>query len=49
MKREDILKMAHDIIENCAVESDNIEYKKSADVRSSILKTACAFCNIIII
>jgi len=45
MKREDIRKMAHDIIERCAVESDNIEYKKSADVKASILKTACAYCN----
>ena len=30
MKREDIRKMAHDIIESGAVESDYIEYKKSA-------------------
>ena len=45
MKREDIRKMAHDIIDRCAVESDNIEYKKSADVKAGILKTACAYCN----
>ena len=45
MKREDIRKMAHDIIEGGAVESDYIEYKRSAETRGSILKTACAFCN----
>ena len=45
MKREDIRKMAHDIIESGAVESDYIEYKRSAETRGSILKTACAFCN----
>lgn len=45
MKREDIRKMAPDIIESGAVESDYIEYKRSAETRSSILKTACAFCN----
>ena len=45
MKREDIQKMARDIIESGAVESDYIEYKRSAETRGSILKTACAFCN----
>lgn len=45
MKREDIRKMAHDIIESNAVESDYIEYKKSASGKGTILKTACAFCN----
>jgi len=45
MKREDIQKMARDIIESGAVESDYIEYKKSASGRDTILKTACAFCN----
>ena len=41
MKREDIQKMARDIIESGAVESDYIEYKKSASGRDTILKTAC--------
>ena len=45
MKREDVLKMAHDIIERRAVESDYIEYKRSADIKDGILKTACAFSN----
>ena len=45
MKREDILKMAHDVVEKRAVESDCIEYKRSADVKDGILKTACAYCN----
>ena len=45
MKREDILKMAHDVVEKRAVESDYIEYKRSADVKDGILKTACAYCN----
>ena len=45
MKREDILKMAHDVLDKRAVESDYIEYKRSADIRDGILKTACAFCN----
>ena len=30
MKKEDIQRMAHDIIDRCAVEDDHIEYKKSA-------------------
>lgn len=45
MKTEDILRMAHDIIEKCAVESDCIEYKKTASIKDTILKTACAFAN----
>ena len=47
MKIEDIRRMAHDIIDHCAVENDNIEYKKSAsdEVKDGILKTACAFAN----
>lgn len=47
MKKEDIQRMAHDIIDRCAVEDDHIEYKKSASdvVKDGILKTACAFAN----
>ena len=45
MKREDIQRMAHDIVEHCAVENDYIEYKKSASIKDKILKTACAFAN----
>ena len=45
MRTEDILRMAHDIIDRCAVESDYIEYKKSVSIKNSILKTACAFAN----
>ena len=47
MRTKDILRMAHDIIERCAVEDDHIEYKKvlSDVVKDSILKTACAFAN----
>ena len=45
MKREDIRRMAHDIIDRCAVEDDQIEYKKSTVNRGSIIKTACAYAN----
>ena len=47
MKKEDIQRMAHDIIDRCAVEDDHIEYKKSASdvVKDGILKTTCAFAN----
>ncbi|MBQ9064986.1 MAG: putative DNA binding domain-containing protein [Blautia sp.] len=47
MRRDDILRMAHDIVDRCAVESDCIEYKKSASdvVKDGILKTACAYAN----
>ena len=47
MKNEDIRRMVHDIIEQCSVENDNIEYKKSASdvVKGGILKTVCAFAN----
>ncbi len=45
MKHDDIKRMAHDILERRAVESDNIEYKKSAAIQDSILKTACAYAN----
>lgn len=47
MKENDIRKMAHDILDRCAVENDYIEYKKSLDknIKPKILKTACAFAN----
>lgn len=45
MKTTDIIRMAHDIIDRCAIENDNIEYKKSAEIKDGILKTACAFAN----
>ena len=47
MKTDDILRMAHDIVDRCAVEDDHIEYKKSAVdvVKDGILKTVCAFAN----
>ena len=47
MRTDDIIRMAHDIIDRCAVEDDHIEYKKSASdvVKDGILKTACAFAN----
>ncbi len=42
---ENILKMAHDIIEHCTVENDHIEYRKSITYKDGILKTACAYAN----
>ena len=45
MRTEDIQRMAHDIIDRCAVENDYIEYKKSTVSKDGILKTACAFAN----
>ena len=45
MKADDIIRMAHDIIERRAVENDYIEYKKSAAIKDGILKTACAYAN----
>ena len=47
METKEIIRMAHDIIDCCAVEDDHIEYKKSAlnVVKNGILKTACAFAN----
>lgn len=45
MKVSDIRKMAHDVLDRCAVEDDYIEYKKSATFRDTILKTACAYAN----
>lgn len=47
MKSDDIIRMAHDIVDRCAVENDYIEYKKSASdvIKNSILKTVCAYAN----
>lgn len=45
MTREEIKKYAHSIIEECRIESDTIEYKKSASFSDKILKTACAYAN----
>lgn len=45
MKLEDIKRLAHSSIERNAVESDTIEYKKSAAIKDRILKTACAYAN----
>lgn len=45
MNLNDIQKVAHDIIESGRIESDCIEYKKSADQKDKILKTICAFAN----
>jgi len=45
MRTDDIIKMAHDIIDRCAVENDYIEYKKSDVFKDSILKTVCAYAN----
>lgn len=47
MRLEDIRRMAHDILDKCAVENDYIEYKKSfaQPIRVKILKTICAYAN----
>ena len=45
MRIENIKRMAHDIIDRCAVENDYIEYKKSAEFKDRILKTICAYAN----
>lgn len=45
MRNEDILRMAHDIIDRRAVEDDHTEYKKSTVSKDGILKTACAYAN----
>ena len=45
MKIVDIRRMAHDIVDRCAVENDYIEYKKSASIKDGILKTICAYAN----
>ena len=43
MQLLDIKRMAHNILENQNIESSFIEYKKSANFKDKILKTACAF------
>lgn len=45
MQISDIKRMAHSIIEQYHIESDFIEYKKSATFKEKILKTACAYAN----
>ena len=45
MQIEAIRRMAHDIIDNETIESDCVEYKKSATFKNKILKTVCAFAN----
>lgn len=45
MQIEDIRRMAHAIVQNRHIESDFIEFKKSAIFKNKILKTACAFAN----
>ena len=45
MRLDDIIRLAHSSIENKAVESDTIEYKKSVSIKDGILKTACAYAN----
>lgn len=45
MQRSDIQRMAHDILEKQVLENSYIEYKKSAQFKDKILKTACAFAN----
>ena len=45
MQLLDIKRMAHNILENQNIESSFIEYKKSANFKDKILKTACAFAN----
>ena len=34
MKPDDIIRMAHDIVDRCAVEDDHIEYKSPLSVRT---------------
>ena len=45
MKISDIKRMANSIIQQNHIESDYIEYKKSAMFKAKILKTACAYAN----
>lgn len=45
MNLNEIQKVAHKIIEDQKIESDCIEYKKSAEQKDKILKTICAFAN----
>jgi predicted HTH transcriptional regulator len=45
MKILDIKEIAHSIIEKQKIENSFVEYKKSANFKDKILKTACAFAN----
>ncbi|VEU58353.1 AlbA family DNA-binding domain-containing protein [Mycoplasmopsis gallinacea] len=45
MRLLDIKRMAHNILEKQNIENSFIEYKKSANFKDKILKTACAFAN----
>lgn len=45
MRLLDIRRMAHNILEKQNIENSFIEYKKSANFKDKILKTACAFAN----
>lgn len=45
MRVSDIERMARTVLEQGKVESDCIEYKKSATFQDKILKTACAYAN----
>ena len=45
MQIEDIKRMAHTVLEQNHIETDYIEYKKSVNFKSGILKTACAYAN----
>lgn len=45
MKLNDITRMAHNILEKQYVENSYIEYKRSANFKDRILKTACALAN----
>ena len=45
MQLSDIKRMAHTILENQNIENSFVEYKKSANFKDKILKTACAFAN----
>lgn len=45
MQLQDIKRMAYDILDAGSIESDCIEYKKSATFKEKILKTVCAFAN----
>jgi predicted HTH transcriptional regulator len=46
MNHRQMKEIALSIIEKGEVENDYIEYKKSKENSSSIIKTICAYCNI---
>lgn len=45
MQISDIKRMAYNVLLNQSIESSYVEYKKSAQFKDKILKTACAFAN----